>query len=80
MTGTVVSQEDGEPVIGASVVVAGASKTGTVTDMEGHFFLEVPAGKKLTVSYIGMQSQTLAPAAKMVIKLKADQTSLAKWW
>ena len=78
VTGTVVSQEDGEPVIGASVVVAGASKTGTVTDMEGHFFLEVPAGKKLTVSYIGMQSQTLAPAAKMVIKLKADQTSLGE--
>ena len=45
VTGTVVSQEDGEPVIGASVVVAGASKTGTVTDMEGHFFLEVPAVK-----------------------------------
>ena len=76
VTGTVVSQEDGEPIIGASVVVAGASKTGTVTDMEGHFSLEVPAGKKLTISYIGMESQTLSPAAKMVVKLKADSKSL----
>lgn len=56
VTGTVVSQEDGEPVIGASVVVAGAARTGTVTDIDGHFSLEVPAGKKLVVSYIGMQS------------------------
>ena len=37
VTGTVVSQEDGEPVIGASVVVAGAARTGTVTDIDGHF-------------------------------------------
>lgn len=47
VTGTVVSQEDGEPVIGASVVVAGAARTGTVTDIDGHFSLEVPAGKNL---------------------------------
>ncbi len=33
VTGTVVSQEDGEPVIGASVVVAGAARTGTVTEL-----------------------------------------------
>ena len=78
VTGTVVSQEDGEPVIGASVVVAGAARTGTVTDIDGHFFLEVPAGKKLVVSYIGMQSQTLTPAAKMTIRLKADSKSLGE--
>lgn len=78
VTGTVVSQEDGEPVIGASVVVAGAARTGTVTDIDGHFSLEVPAGKKLVVSYIGMQSQTLTPAAKMTIRLKADNKSLGE--
>lgn len=78
VTGTVVSQEDGEPVIGASVVVAGAARTGTVTDIDGHFSLEVPAGKKLVVSYIGMQSQTLTPAAKMTIRLKADSKSLGE--
>lgn len=78
VTGTVVSQEDGEPVIGASVVVAGAARTGTVTDIDGHFSLEVPAGKKLVVSYVGMQSQTLTPAAKMTIRLKADSKSLGE--
>lgn len=79
VTGTVVSQEDGEPVIGASVVVAGAARTGTVTDIDGHFSLEVPAGKKLVVSYIGMQSQTLTPAAKMTIRLKAIARAWARW-
>ena len=78
VTGTVVSLEDGEPVIGASVVVAGAARTGTVTDIDGHFSLEVPAGKKLVVSYIGMQSQTLTPAAKMTIRLKADSKNLGE--
>ena len=76
VTGTVVSQEDGEPIIGASVVVAGATKTGTVTDIDGNFSLEVPAGKKLIVSYVGMESQTVAPSAKMLVKLKADSKSL----
>ena len=78
VSGTVISQEDGEPIIGASVVIAGANKTGTVTDMEGHFSLEVPAGKKLIVSYLGMQSQTVSPSARMTIKLKADSKSLGE--
>ena len=76
VTGTVVSLEDDEPIIGASVVVAGATKTGTVTDIDGKFSLEVPAGKKLIVSYVGMESQTVAPSSKMLIKLKADSKSL----
>lgn len=46
--------------------------------MEGHFSLEVPAGKKLVVSYLGMQSQTVSPSAKMTIKLKADSKSLGE--
>lgn len=76
VTGAVVSLEDGEPIIGASVVVAGANKTGTTTDIDGHFSMDVPAGKKLVVSYIGMESQTIAPAANMLIKLKAGGKSL----
>lgn len=55
ISGTVVSQEDGEPIIGASVLVEG-SKTGTVTDIDGHFKLDVPSGKKLVISYLGMKS------------------------
>ena len=76
VTGTVVSLEDDEPIIGASVVIAGANKTGTVTDIEGHFSLEVPAGKKIVVSYLGMISQVLVPKNNMVVKLKADSKNL----
>ena len=51
ISGTVVSQEDGEPIVGASVIVEG-TKTGTVTDIDGHFSIPVPAGKRLVVSYL----------------------------
>ena len=43
VTGTVTSADDGEPVIGASVLVKGTT-TGTVTDIDGNFTLSVPAG------------------------------------
>ena len=71
VSGSVISQDDGQPVIGASVVVQG-TKTGVVTDVNGRFTLTVPAGKKITVSYIGMQSQTLTPQASMKITLLPD--------
>ena len=38
ISGTVVSQEDGQPVIGATVMIKG-TKTGVATDMDGHFSL-----------------------------------------
>ena len=68
VTGTVVSQEDGQPIIGATIVVEGA-KSGTVSNADGRFTLTVPAGKRITVSYIGMESQTLTPKQNMKIQL-----------
>ena len=62
VSGTVVSQEDGEPVIGASVVVEG-QKTGVITDFDGHFTIDVVSGKKLVISYIGMETVTVASSA-----------------
>ena len=53
VSGKVTSAEDGEPVIGASIKVVG-TKTGAVTDIEGNFSLNVPAGAKLEVTYLGM--------------------------
>ena len=44
VTGTVVSQDDNEPVVGASIMVVGTN-TGTVTDINGKFSLAVPAGR-----------------------------------
>ena len=69
VTGTVISSEDNEPVIGATVLVQG-QKAGTVTDANGHFTISVPAGKKIVVSYIGMESQTLTPKNGMTVVLQ----------
>ena len=59
VTGTVISGDDNEPIIGASVVVKGTT-IGTVTNLDGEFILDVPASEhELEVSYIGMKSQTV---------------------
>ena len=75
ISGTVVSQEDGEAIIGASVIVEG-TKTGVATDIDGRFSIDVPAGKKLVVSYIGMQSKVVTPKPGMKIALVVDDTTL----
>lgn len=76
VTGVVISQEDGEPVLGASVVVKGTT-IGTVTDLDGRFSLSVPAtGKTLIVSYIGMATQELPIAPRMSVKLASSSQAL----
>ena len=52
----VVTDTNGEPVIGASIVEKGTSN-GTITDLDGKFVLEVSAGATLNISYIGYKSQ-----------------------
>lgn len=60
----------GQPVIGASVVVVGQSKLGTVTDIDGKFSIAVPAtSKKIEVSYIGMVSQVIEAKAGAPMKI-----------
>ena len=76
VTGKVISLEDNMPVIGATVIVKGTT-TGTVTDFDGAFSLEVPEGAKtLEISYVGMQSQELPVKPQMTIKLAADSHNL----
>ena len=75
ISGTVIGQEDGEPVIGASVMVQG-TKTGTTTNLDGKFTLTVPAGKKIVISYIGMNTLTLTPKNGMVVKMTANATTV----
>ena len=75
ISGTVISSEDNEPVIGASVMIQG-TKNGTVTDIDGHFSLEVAAGKKLVVSYVGMETQTVVAKNGMKITLSPDDKTL----
>ena len=76
VSGTVISAEDAMPVIGASVVVKGTT-TGTVTDYDGKFSLNVPtSAKTLEISYIGMESQEVAIVPNMKVTLKSDTQNL----
>ena len=68
VTGTVIADEDEEPIIGATVLVQG-QRSGTVTDANGHFTISVPSGKKLVISYIGMETETVSPKNGMTIRL-----------
>ena len=52
--GTVVSDNDDEPIIGASITIDGQNQ-GALSDMDGKFKITVPAGKKIIVNYIGMK-------------------------
>ena len=54
--GTVVD-ETGEPIIGATIRVAG-SKNGTVSDLGGNYKINVPNGGKITITYIGYKDAT----------------------
>ncbi len=69
ITGTVVSSEDGEPVIGATVQVIGSS-VGAVTDVDGHFSVTLPKGKtSLRVSYVGMDPVDVTAKNSMKVVL-----------
>ena len=76
VNGTVTSQEDGQPVIGASVIVVG-TQVGTVTDVNGKFSLTCPAGKNvLRITYVGMEPIEVSARPNMRIMLTSDQTAL----
>ena len=75
VTGKVVG-EDGEPVIGASIIVKGTT-VGTVTDFDGNFTLDVPSdGKQLVISYIGMKSKEVVVSPNVNVTLMSDTQNL----
>ena len=72
----VVLDKDGLSVIGATVMVDGTSN-GTITDMDGKFFINVPNEKTmLKISYIGYESVTIAAAKNMKIVLSSEAQEL----
>ena len=75
ISGTVVSAEDGEPIVGAAVTIAG-TKTGTVTDVDGKFTLNVAPGSNLRVSYLGMKEKTVKAANNLKIQLSSNDKTL----
>ena len=76
VNGTVVSQEDNEPVVGVSILVVGTN-IGTVTDSNGRFSLTVPAGKSmLRFTYVGMETLEVSARPNMRIVLRNGDTNL----
>ncbi|MBR5929345.1 MAG: TonB-dependent receptor plug domain-containing protein, partial [Prevotella sp.] len=76
ITGTVISQDDGEPVIGATIRVSGTN-VGTVTDSNGSFTITCPEGKKvLVISYVGMEPVEVVAKPNMRIVLRSGDTNL----
>ena len=70
-----VKDANGEPIIGASVKVKG-STGGTVTDIDGKFTLDAPAGAELEISSIGYLKQVVKAKANVAIVLKDDSQTL----
>lgn len=71
ISGVVLSAEDGEPIVGASILVQGTT-TGTITDIDGKFSVKVNKGGKLQISYLGMKTVTLTAKNNMTVKLESD--------
>ena len=74
-----VTDNTGEPVIGASVIEDGSASNGGVTDIDGNFTITLKGNsKKLKVSYVGMKPQVVNVSGKSVvnIKLEDDATTL----
>lgn len=71
----VVLDPTGESVIGASVIQKG-TKTGTVTDIDGHFNLQVDNGATLVISYIGYETVEAKASTDMSVTLKEQVNDL----
>ena len=72
VTGTVVSAEDGEPIIGATVKVKGTN-IGVVTDINGKYSLSAPNPKPtLEITYIGMKTMSVKGGKDVVVKMTSD--------
>lgn len=73
VSGTVTSSEDGQPVIGASVMIQG-TKTGAATDLDGHFSISSSqSNPTLVISYIGMKTKTVKGGKDMKIVLDPEK-------
>lgn len=72
----VVKDANGEPVIGANIVVKGTTN-GTITDMDGNFVLDVPADAVLHVSYIGYSDKEIPVGNQTVLTVSLAEDSRA---
>ena len=78
VSGKIVAAGDGDPLIGASVIVKGTN-LGTVSDIDGNYSIVLPQNsRRLTFSYVGYVSQThtVEPGSTLNIRMKEDRASL----
>ena len=73
--GTVLSQTDDEPLIGASVMCE-QTKTGAATDIDGNFEISVPQGATLTISYVGYNTEKAQALDNMTVRLAENSAVL----
>ena len=69
-----VKDKTGEPLIGVSVTYGNGQ--GTVTDIDGNFSVNAPAGSTIKFSYVGYKPQTAKGSGNMTITLEEDNTTL----
>ena len=69
--GTVID-ENGDPVIGATISDKTNAKNATITDFDGNFTVNVQAGQIIVVSYVGYETQEVAAKNGITIKLQPD--------
>jgi len=79
ISGVVISSEDNEPVLGATIFVKG-TKTATITDADGKFsFQSIPgSAKTLVISFVGMQTKEVVIKPNLKITLSSDDRSLSE--
>jgi len=72
ISGKVVSAENGEEIVGATVMVKGTT-TGTITNVDGNFTVSLPGtNKTLVVSYVGMKTLEVQATPNMVVRMESD--------
>ena len=76
--GTVID-ENGDPVIGASVVEKGNPQNGSITDFDGKFNVKVSEGTTIVISYIGYLTQEVKAANGMKVTMKEDAQTLRRY-
>ncbi len=73
VSGQVISTEDNYPIIGATIMVKGATGIGAVTDFDGNFEITLPEGyKTIQISYIGYETVELVGKPNMKVMMKAE--------
>jgi TonB-linked SusC/RagA family outer membrane protein len=76
VTGRITSAEDGSPMPGVNIIVAGTSNVGTVSDVTGRFSLKIPAdAKALEFSFIGMKAQSVNLTTSNVIDVVMETSA-----